>query len=175
VHDARCVRLGQCVGGLERIACRFGDAWAAPPQQGLQRLALDQLHRDEVDAVRVPDLVNGDHAGVIERGGGPRFAQKPLPRLGILQLVRRQHLDRGLPPEHRVARAVDLAHASRTEPRNEIVLFQRTADQAGRGVHQTLLRIASALPPRIFCFSTGGMGSDSIELTAFSIEPSKWG
>src|SRR5262249_3208335 len=39
----------------------------------------------------------------------------------------------------------------------------------------TLLRIESALPPRIFCFSADGIASDSIELTALSIEPSRWG
>src|SRR5215471_14854655 len=39
----------------------------------------------------------------------------------------------------------------------------------------TLLRIASALPPRIFCFSACGMASASMEVTALSIEPSRCG
>jgi len=42
------------------------------------------LHDQVVDAVLLPDVVEGADMGVVEAGHGPCFSFKPLPQLGSL-------------------------------------------------------------------------------------------
>ena len=47
-----------------------------------ERPALDKLHRDEVDVVRLLDGEDGHDVGVVERGDGFRLALKPFETFG---------------------------------------------------------------------------------------------
>ncbi len=42
-----------------------------------QRLAVEQLHHEEVHAVLMPDVVDGADVRVVQRGDGARFALEP--------------------------------------------------------------------------------------------------
>ena len=76
----------------------------------MKRLALEQLHHQERHR-RSADVVDGADAGVIERGDGLGLALEALERLRRGR-VGGEDLDRDQPVEARVARAVDLAHAT---------------------------------------------------------------
>ena len=52
---------------------------------------------------------------MVEGAGGPRLLLEAAQPIGIGAKLRRQDLDRDVPPEPLVARAVHLAHPARTE------------------------------------------------------------
>ena len=56
-----------------------------------------------------------------QRREDARFAVEPRETIGIDDKDRRQDLDRDISPERHVARAIDLAHASRANERQQLV------------------------------------------------------
>jgi len=60
----------------------------------LEGLALEQFHGDEGLAVVLVDLVNRADIGMVEGGGGARFALKPLQCLAITGEFRWQEFQR---------------------------------------------------------------------------------
>ena len=62
-----------------------------------------------------------------ERGDRPRLGLEPPPHLGVGRDVRGHHLDRDVAIEPRVARAIDLAHAARTDGLDDLVLCEARA------------------------------------------------
>ena len=94
-----------------------------PPREPLgQRLALEPLHDQEVDAVLVADVVERADVRVIERRDRARLAleaRAPIRRRAANSW--RQDLDGHSPVQPRVAGAVDLAHAARAERPDDLV------------------------------------------------------
>ena len=86
-----------------------------------ERLAFDQLHRDEEVSVGGPDVVHGDDVRVIERRGRARLLLEAGAPLGVLGKSRREDLDRHLAAETGIARLVDFSHASGAERSNDFV------------------------------------------------------
>jgi hypothetical protein len=76
--------------------------------------------------------VDGSDVGVFELGENLCFALETGQTLGVLGDVFRQDLDRDVTLELRVGRAVDLAHAARTERGGDLV---RTEPRAGLQGH----------------------------------------
>jgi hypothetical protein len=115
------------MGLVERIRDLDGVAQCAIERQrtllesGRERLALQVLHDEELDAVLVPNIVKYADVGMIERADGPRFPLEPLLEFRVSRQLRREHLDRDCPRESSVAGLVDLAHATRTEKRFDLV------------------------------------------------------
>ena len=67
-------RIGQRHGELEEARQRQ----PARRDQRVERLPLDELHRQEADAVGFLSGVDGDDVRVIERGDGARFTAESL-------------------------------------------------------------------------------------------------
>ena len=89
-----------------------------------QRLALEQLHRDEELAVRLADLVQLADVGVRHAGRRPRLAPEALSRLRIAAGPA-HHLDGDLAVEALVGGGVDDAHPSFAELRHDAVVGNR--------------------------------------------------
>ncbi len=70
--------LGERRGDLEDL----GDG-SPPSGHSVEGLALDELHGEEVDPVRLLDRVDGDDPGVVERGEGLRLALEAGEPLGV--------------------------------------------------------------------------------------------
>ncbi len=96
-----------------------------PPNDGRQLLALDERHRDELDAVDLAEVVDADHVPV---GHLPR--QQQLLLEAALQHRGRARLGRHLGPddferdddaELGVPRLVDRAHAAAAQETNDVV------------------------------------------------------
>jgi len=94
--------------------------------------AVDVLHRDEVDAVHVVDIVYGDDVRVVERRGGSRFVHEAPPALGIGNGVRRQHLDCNDAVQMRVAGLVHDAHAALAQFFEHGIMRKRSASYHGK-------------------------------------------
>ena len=93
----------------------------AAGQQPIERSPLDQLHRDERHGVCVLDREDRDDVGVIEGGNDAGFVPKAGKALGIGGDVGGEYLERGVAAKPRIVRAIDVAHASGTQGRQNLV------------------------------------------------------
>lgn len=102
----------ESVGNLDRVLQRFGKAHALSGNQFIERFAANELHGNEVLAIRLIDVVDGDNAPVVQRRRRLGFLHKTAAALGLRSLARGQKLDRGESIEARVASLPDNAHAA---------------------------------------------------------------
>src|SRR6185295_10230074 len=86
-----------------------------------QRLALDQLHHEEVRLALAADVIKHTYIRMVERGDRLRFALEARAHFRIRREVLREHLDSDFATQARVLRAIHFAHAARTEGRNDFV------------------------------------------------------
>ena len=122
VHDALLVRRVQRVGGLRQQRHRAGRGQPADAaERGGERVALDVLHHQERDVLVAAEVVDVDHAGVVDGGHGPGLAAEPLGEAGFVQQRREQALDRDGTAQHLVGAAPHVAHATAGDPLVEAV------------------------------------------------------
>ncbi len=96
--------------------------------QVLERLAVHQLHDQEVATLLLCELVDRADVRVIQRRGRPRLPLEPRQRLGILGQGIGQELERHLPAEDQVLGLVDHAHAAAPELLEDLVVGDGGAD-----------------------------------------------
>ncbi len=121
MHQPARVRGHQSArqGGGDAAGVGRGDRPSANRRS--QGLAVEQF-RDQVRAaVRHPHVEHFDDIRVVERCGDPRFLQEPLDRVPIAALRVRQRLERDVPTEPRVSRAVDVSHSATSQQRHDPV------------------------------------------------------
>ncbi len=109
---------------LAKHVHRVGNGQPSLLQALLERLALVERDRDEQLAVLLAEFVNRPDVRMVERAGGPRFAQESS--LGVLAggKLSRQQLDRHGPTELEVRRSIDNPHPTRPQPRLHPVVRQ---------------------------------------------------
>jgi hypothetical protein len=90
-------------------------------QPGPERLPFHELHRDEVVAVRLFHLVDRDDVGMVERGRQLGLADETLGAGVVGQGGAGEDLERHVPVQPLVARAVDDAHAAGAQPLRDAV------------------------------------------------------
>jgi hypothetical protein len=91
------------------------------PELLRERLALDQLHHQIVGLTLAADVVERADVRVVEARDRARLALEAGADLGVVDEVRRKHLDRDFAAEPRIARAIDLAHAAGAERGEDFV------------------------------------------------------
>ena len=121
MDDPRPVGAVERVGDLDPVAEHVRDGERAALEARRQRLPLQQLHDQVVHAVLVPDVVERADVGVVERRSGAGFALEARLELGGIGERLGEHLDRHLPVEAGVPRAIDLAHAACSERRHDFI------------------------------------------------------
>jgi hypothetical protein len=115
MDEVRAVRGGEPAAGLDEHREQLGDAAAAPPPR--QRVAVDELHRDEQLVGGGADVVDRDDVGVREPGDRLGLAQHAGTALGaeaIAWLVE-DDLDGDLAVELGIVGGVHDAHPARAE------------------------------------------------------------
>ncbi len=127
MQDAVTVCFGQGVNDVHRHRQRLAKTERTPAQSGLERLAIHVLHRDEEQPVGFAHFVHGADVGMVERGGGARFANQPGSRVGVGRCFCRKELQRNMPAELGVVSEVDLAHPARPEPGADFVTSEPEA------------------------------------------------
>ena len=127
------MRGGQRVGEGDRDLEELRQRHAAAGYQLVERAPLDQLHRQEPDAVGLLDRVDRDDVRVVERGNGARFALEAGEPSGSRANGGGQHFDRDVAAQPRVARAVDLAHAAGAERSQDLYGPRRVPADRGMG------------------------------------------
>jgi hypothetical protein len=119
MHDALAVRSIQGVGNGEGDVHDHRNVQPAALEALLERLALEQLHRDE--RRRRPDIVDGADIGMVERRGRPRFPLETFQRLRRRGDAVRQHFDGHHPVEPSVPGSIHFAHAAGPERADDFV------------------------------------------------------
>jgi hypothetical protein len=112
VHHAFGVRRGKSFGDLPGDRARVANRERPIGERLSQRAALDPLHRDPGDAVFLADVVDGHDRRVIERRGRSCLELEAAPQRRIADPLRRDHLQRDLASQPRVAAAIDFAHSA---------------------------------------------------------------
>ncbi len=84
-------------------------------------LALDELHHERADAVRLLDAVDGGDVRMIERGERLGLAREPGEALGVGGDGGGQDLDGDVAIELGVAGAIDLAHSAFAKLRDDAI------------------------------------------------------
>jgi len=92
-------------------------------------LTLDQLHGEEMNAVRLLDREDGGDARVVEGGQRLRLPLEPFETLGTRRHLAGQHLEGHVAAEPRVDGAVDLAPPAGADRGGDAVVRERLADQ----------------------------------------------
>ncbi len=110
------VRGIECVGDLPAIASASARRSGPRAIRSASVSPSTSSRTSAVHAVGLFDAVNRGDVGMVERGQDARLALEARQPVGIRGEHRRQHLDRDLAPEPRVARAIDLAHAAGANP-----------------------------------------------------------
>ena len=129
VHDSAGVRRRQAAGDRRRDVQRLRPRQRAAAQTPPQRLAFEELGDKEEVAVLLADVVDGEDAGMRQRGHRPRLAGESRDGVGVEVAVRRQDLDRDVTPEPRVVGTIDLAHAAGSKERDDPVRAEGPASR----------------------------------------------
>ena len=115
VDDALGMGAGKAVGDRCRDRQRSCRLERTLGEKLAERLAVDELHRDERRSVVLVDVVDGDDGRMIERRRRSCFPLEATEPLRIGRELVGQDFDRGFTPELGVLGAVDLAHPTGTE------------------------------------------------------------
>jgi len=129
MHDPLVVRrrerVGQRTGNFDDLL----DGKAALRDQAVERLPLDQLHGEKVDAVGFLDREDSDDVRVIEGGDGASFTLEARQALGIVRHLGGQHFECHVATELGVSGAVYLAHAAGVDCGGNPIVGERAAEQ----------------------------------------------
>ena len=98
-----------------------------------QRLAVDELHRDEGRLAFAADLVDRDDVGMVQRRGGPRLLLEPREAFAVGRERLGKDLQRDFAAEPRVPRPVDLSHSPGPERAEN---FESPETGTGRDGHE---------------------------------------
>src|SRR5471032_2285811 len=130
MHDALAVRGIEGIGHGECDVNEDRDLHRAASEPLLERLAFEQLHRDErwIGA----DIVDGADIRVVERGGRPRFPLETIKRLRRRGDSVRQNFDGHHPLETRVRGPIHFAHPAGTERADDFVGTESSAGSKGQ-------------------------------------------
>lgn len=116
MDDSGLVSPAQPLSNLNGIVDRLLNGKRPARNLLIERLPLVIGHRDEeLPILRFADFVDRRDVGVVEGGGGFRFANEALPGLGAGMRMGEQEFERDRAVELRVVSAVDDPHSSAAE------------------------------------------------------------
>jgi hypothetical protein len=131
VDDAALVRGRQRVGDLRADGERAGDGERAAGDQLAHVLALDELHRDEVQPFEFVQAVDGADVRVVEGGGEAGLALE-APEVGLARRqLGREHFDDDRAAELLVNGLVNRPLSARAELFRDAVIKKGRADHEG--------------------------------------------
>jgi hypothetical protein len=122
VDDPRGVGVGDAVEDLlhdRELVLESGEGPAL--ERVRQVLALEELHGHEETARVLPEVMQGDHVGVVQPRGRLRLAQEALAHFRVPEDRPRHGLDRHETIEHGVPALVHLSHRPLTDLGNDFV------------------------------------------------------
>ena len=145
MHEPVLMDVRQRVGDLARDVDGFIDRQRTARQPARDRLPVEVLHDEIVEARVVADVVDAADVRVLEARDRFGLAFEPLAHVGRDRFGAGDDLDGDEPIEARIARAVDLAHAALAERIDDLV---RSEPGAAGEHHSTVSDAARAAASR---------------------------
>src|SRR6185436_10073569 len=127
VDDPVRVRVGQRVSQFVRDRQQLARRNGTAPDARLQRLPVETLHDEVIDARVVPDVVERADVRMLEVGDDPGFPLEAFPPIGIGRRIAGEDLDGDRAAETDVPSFVDLTHAPDAEEAEDLVDSEATA------------------------------------------------
>ena len=122
VDDAGAVRTIERTGDLRRNRQCFIDREPRGSQQAIgEGFAFEILEHQVVEIAVAANVVDGTDVGIVQRGNRARLLLETASRLRIGGECAGEHFDGNRPIEPSVTRAVDLAHATRTNRGDDFI------------------------------------------------------
>src|SRR5262249_39637623 len=121
------------VGGFERLGDlpanveRFVDGNGTARHDVCKRFAGNKLQHEELRSVRFRQVVDRPDVRMIERSEKMCFALEPNEPIRILREILRQDFDGDFPAELRIACAINLAHAARSERSQDFIRAEKSS------------------------------------------------
>ena len=112
VHDAGRVSFGQPFGHILQVPQKLSQISSFAMDLLAQGIALDVLHRDEMQPINFTNLVDVRDVWMIQRGRGFRFTNETFHPVAIRSHIRRKNFQRNFAIEFRVLRQIHLAHST---------------------------------------------------------------
>ena len=97
----------------------------------IKPVALDQLHRQEPNAVLILDRIERDDVRVVEAGDDAGFMFESRQAFRVRGHAGRQHLKRNVTTEAAIPRPIHFAHAAGAERRDDVVATESRAYTKG--------------------------------------------
>jgi len=139
MHNLLVVSGSQTGGELARdLDGLVGRKMADAPQERSKVFSVDVLHRKEVMAFRLTDVVNAANVGVRDLAGDTDFPSKPLERLCVSCELHGKKLQSDHMVEHEIVGTVDLSHAPLTDALDDAVATGKN----GAGAETPVMGIA---------------------------------
>ena len=132
MNDAALVRPVECRGNLGGDVQGLGRRKRPAQEPCRQRLALEKLHDQEIDAAMAADVVHGADVWMVQRGNRARLTLEPFTRQLVGGVLRGHHLDRHRAIEARIASPVHVAHASATDQGAQVIRSDSLAGEVRR-------------------------------------------
>jgi hypothetical protein len=141
VDDSLLVSRGKAARDLKSDLDRTPDGHGRSADSRSEVLSFEQL-ADRIDgSAFVSKIVDREDVRVREGGDGSRLALEPSDSFGIESEPLGKDLDRNLPPQTGIRRAIDLAHPADSQWSNDFVGTQtRTRLQRHRSIHRVSRR-----------------------------------
>ena len=126
VPDAPRVRRVERQRDLNAVVDRLPEGHRPPVQPRAQRLAFEQFRDDVRRAGFDTGVIHRDDVRMVQAAGRTRFAGESGELLGGGGM-QADDLQRDVPLQVRVARAIDLAHPARAQQRDDLIPAQPVA------------------------------------------------
>ena len=115
VNDSQFVGMSEGVGQVADHARRFARRQPLLRETGRQRSPFNQRRGNIAISSFIPGVVDGYEVRVLQSRRRLRLTEESPARFGVLQRGRTEHLERYLPPEHRVVGAIHRSGRANTE------------------------------------------------------------
>ena len=135
MDDALPVRGGETPGNLERVVHSLLLRDRTGVELPAQRLPLEKLHHGVGDTRLRSEVEDGQDVRMRERRDRFRLALEAGPRVGIGSHGLREDLDRHVPVQLLIPRAVDLSHPTRAQRGEDLVGAEAGAGDEGQAVN----------------------------------------
>ena len=129
----------------------FAARHAPRRDERIERAAVHQLHGEETAAVRLLHREDGDDVGVVEGRQRLGLALETGHALRVVGKFGRQHLERHLPSQGRVASAVHDSHSTDPDLLQDLVVGEDLADHRSLAPGEYLLACTASARQRRSC------------------------
>jgi hypothetical protein len=144
MHDALAMRFVQSIGNFCAVAKHLVNGEWPFRDSLVERFSLDILEHQEIDAILLADVVQRADVGMLQARNGACLTFKALAQLWLGGYLLRKNLYGDNPVQSRIARAVDLSHATSTDGGNDFIGAELGAGNQGHDWSAIIYRKSEA-------------------------------